>query len=237
MLSPGHAALPAAKRTIARATRTSSLCDPFLSVVPLTGAAISVLLPASAQTTVCSSDDTAARLDELQFDLGEGPCWQSLALHAPVFSGDLQNDEHAEWPMFAAALRSAPAIDPVGAMYAFPLFIGSLDIGAVDLYSTDARELTPVEITDGRALAEVVTWQVIRRMLGEDDDTGLGGSPNSRREVHQATGMILAQLDISAADAALLLKAHAFSTGRSVNDIAAEVIERRLTFITDEADR
>ncbi|CAN5256760.1 GAF domain-containing protein [soil metagenome] len=233
MLSPGHAALPEAKRTLARSTRTSSLCDPFLSVVPVTGAAISVLVPASAQTTVCSSDDTAAQLDELQFDLGEGPCWQSLALRSPVLSADLRNDPHGEWPMFAAAVRNAPVADDVGAMYAFPLFIGSLDIGAVDLYSHDARELTPVEIEDGRDLAKVVTWQVIRRMLGEYDDTGLGGEPHSRREVHQATGMVLAQLDISAADAAVLLKAHAFSTGRSVNDIAADVIERRLTFLTE----
>jgi len=119
-------------------------------------------------------------------------------------------------------------------MYAFPLYIGSLDIGAVDLYSQDARDLTPVEIEDGRDLAKVVTWQVIRRMLGAPDDSDLGDSPHSRREVHQATGMVLAQLDISAADAAMLLKAHAFSTGRSVNDIAADVIERRLTFVADE---
>lgn len=237
MLSPGHAALPEARRQIVRSTPTSSLCAPFLTVVPVTGAAISVLVPEMAQTTICSSNDTAARLDELQFDLGEGPCWQSLALRTPVIFADVQNDPHSEWPHFGAAVRRAPVADEVGSMYAFPLFIGSLDIGAVDLYSHDARELTPVEVEDGRDLATVVSWQVIRRMLSDFDETGLGNSPHSRREVHQATGMVLAQLDISAADAAMLLKAHAFTTGRSVNDIAADVIDRRLTFLTDEPNQ
>jgi hypothetical protein len=45
--------------------------------------------------------------------------------------------------------------------------------------------------------------------------------------------MILAQLDISAADAALLLRAHAFSSGRTVAEVASDVIERRIDFTAD----
>jgi hypothetical protein len=70
----------------------------------------------------------------------------------------------------------------------------------------------------------------LRRLLtlGPDD----GGPSRSRREVHQATGMILVQLGISADEASLLLRAHAFSSGRSVKEVANDVVERRLDFST-----
>jgi hypothetical protein len=61
------------------------------------------------------------------------------------------------------------------------------------------------------------------------------GSWNDRAEVHQATGMILAQLDVSAQDAFVRLRAHAFATGRPLADVARDVVARRLVF-TQEMD-
>lgn len=221
-----------ARQAIVRSDYRSNLCEPFLRVIPVSGMSISVLVPAMAQATVCASDTTAARLDELQFDLGEGPCWESLRLRLPVLNSDLPGDRRTEWPAFRAAiLHTSVAGAEVGAMFAFPLFIGSLDIGAVDLYSTHPRTLTPVEVDDASSLAEVVAWQVLRRMLADYDGHDVDDPAAwSRREVHQATGMVLAQLSITASDATILLKAHAFTTGRSVREIANDVIERRLIF-------
>jgi hypothetical protein len=54
--------------------RGTSLASPFVSVLPIAGAAVSVLSARIGQSTVSATDDTARRLDELQFDLGEGPC-------------------------------------------------------------------------------------------------------------------------------------------------------------------
>lgn len=204
----------------------TSLCDPFLSIVPVSGAAISFLGSVSAQSTICASDSMAAHLDELQFDLGEGPCWQAMNSRRPGIYDDIQSVNHPEWPAFAEAIRGGA----VGAMFAFPLTVGSLEIGAVDLYSTSPTGLTASQISHVSALAHLASWQVLRRILADQDDPDGGGSPYSRREVHQATGMIVAQLDISAADAALLLKAHAFSSGRSAREISHEVVERTLSF-------
>ncbi len=219
-------ALVDAKRALAFSFESgTNLCDPFLSVVPVTGAAVSVLAIPSAQSTVCASDGMAAHLDELQFDLGEGPCWEALAARRPALHGDLQGEDAPLWPAFSAAVRD----DEVGAMYAFPLVLGSLEIGAIDLYSTTSGRLTRGQVTDTVALTQVAAWQVLRRILA-DAETGEGGSASSRREIHQATGMVLAQLDIAAHDALLLLRAHAFSTGRSVREVANDVVERRLSF-------
>jgi len=50
---------------------------------------------------------------------------------------------------------------------------------------------------------------------------------------HQATGMVHAQMNISASDAALLLRAHAFSTGTSVREVASDIVARRIDFLKD----
>jgi len=227
----------AAKVAISSAHETrSNLCRPFLAIAPVTGVSVSVLAGSSGQSTVCSSDATSALLDEMQFDLGEGPCWQALSTRLPVLAPRVRVDENLVWPIFAQTLRSDPRNKNVQAIYAFPLVVGSLDIGAVDLYSTKQGDLTSSQVTQVLELAGLTAWQVLRRILSDgahgvegEDPTGAG----SRREVHQATGMVLAQMRISAADAVLLLSAHAFSTGRSMREVASDVVARRIDFSGD----
>jgi hypothetical protein len=214
--------------------RRTSLCAPFLAALPVHGAAVSLLAGTSGQSTVCSSDDVASRLDELQFDLGEGPCWDAMHTFAPVLRPRVTTDSDHEWPLFTSAVREDALVAGIGGVYAFPLFVGSLGIGAVDLYSTTSRPLEQSQVTDATELASIASWQVLRSIITDQVIDDLEGpTTNNRREVHQATGMVLAQLDISADEAALLLRAHAFASGRTVAEIANDVIERRLDFASD----
>jgi hypothetical protein len=210
--------------------RNSSLCSPFLDVLPVTGASLSILAGGLGQSTVCSSSPVAARLDELQFDLGEGPCWQALSTRRPVLALDLRGEPSAHWPIFAEAVRSDSETGQVEAMFAFPLVVGSLEIGALDLFSTTAGGLTDSEVADASALASIAAWQVLRGILNDRGPGEADQSAPSRREVHQATGMVLAQLNVSADDAALLIRAHAYASGRSVRAVATDIIERQLDF-------
>jgi hypothetical protein len=50
----------------------------------------------------------------------------------------------------------------------------------------------------------------------------------SRAEVSQASGMLLAQLEVEAAEALVRLRAHAYATGRSATDVARDILDRRL---------
>lgn len=225
-----------AKRAISTGMDASKLCLPFLSVVPATGASVSILAGSRGQSTLCASDSTAAHLDEIQFDLGEGPCWEAMSTHRPVLAPHLRSVSYPAWPMFTQAFRTDERYGSVEAMYAFPLVVGSLEIGAVDLYSSTAVELTGTQVKNAMELAGLAAWQVLRRILAEsssDTDDTEHGSFGSRREVHQATGMVLAQLSISADDAALLLRAHAFSTDRSVRDVASDVVSGLIDFSKD----
>ena len=51
-----------------------------------------------------------------------------------------------------------------------------------------------------------------------------------RVEVHQATGMVVAQLQISATIALARLRAHAFVHQRLPIDVCRDVVARRLVF-------
>jgi hypothetical protein len=205
------------------------LSGPFVTAFPIDGASISVLAGPERGLTVSASDAVAGRLDELQFDLGEGPCWTALAHRVPVLM--TARSGTADWPTFRAALAHDPLTAGVEVMHAFPLAIGALDIGAIDLYSGNAQPLSPELVSEASALADITAWRVLRTILQDDAQSYDGASIGyARREVHQATGMIIVQLGVSAEDAQLLLRAHAFAGGRTVRDVAVDVVERRLDF-------
>jgi len=207
-----------------------TLCSPFVELLPVDGASISVF-SLSGQSTICASDALAARSETLQFELGEGPHWEALRNGIPVLCPDLGDGSASEWPTFRETARSIG----IGSVFAFPMKMGAATVGIVDLYAT-----TPV-LLDAGMIAQTVTLAARtapaaahQAMYAANDELSVENelAPAMRREVHQATGMIQAQLDTTATDAFARLRAHAFVTGTSVDDIAREVVGRRLDFST-----
>jgi len=202
------------------------LCSPLRAAVSMPGAVVSTLGSPMGSETVCASTKLGARIDEIQIDLGEGPSWEALRTRLPVTASDLQVDGGALWPGTWAALRELD----VGALFAFPLFVSTLGIGSIALYSLTARELSDADIERMSRLAAIVSGTLLRRALNRldrpNDDSE--DEPYSRREVHQATGMVAARNRIGVDDALLILRGHAYAGGRSVRDVAADVIARRL---------
>ena len=194
----------------------------------VSGAVISTLGRPLGSQVVCATSDTAARIDEIQIDLGEGPSWQALRTRLPVLEADLRHVRGSAWPGALEALRKLD----IGALFAFPLFVGDLGVGSVDLYSHDPRQLSQSAVDDVAVLATVAARHLLRCALDELDhvEEGMTGGPYSRRDMHQAAGMIAVQLTIGVGDALLVLRARAFSTGRSVAEISLDVVARRLSF-------
>ncbi|MCS5732472.1 GAF and ANTAR domain-containing protein [Herbiconiux sp. CPCC 203386] len=176
--------------------------------------------------TVSASDGLAAELSEFQIDLGEGPCWDAYVTQSTVVVPDISDTAHSRWPLFLNAIATLD----VHAFYSFPLTIGAVNIGAVDLYSEAPDVLSAEQLTNALALARVTALDVLRYALEHRDDDAEDDGPHSRREVHQATGMVIAQMGVSATDALLLIRANAFASGRTVRETAAEITGRRITF-------
>ena len=202
--------------------------EAVLAVVSVTGAAISTLGGLLGSETISASDDTIARVDELQFDLGEGPCWDAIATGRPVLEPDLRRSPRSSWPAFSRALGDTE----VAALFAIPLSVGPLRIGAIDLYDVRPRPLEGDDLARAVAVAADVSRTVLRQAIEESglEEAPAAARPRSRRRIHQATGFVIAQLDVSADDAELLIRARAFAEGRTMLDIADDILARRRRF-------
>jgi hypothetical protein len=211
--------------------RQVNLSAPFASLFPVDGASVSTLGTFLGTGTVSASDTRAARIDEVQFDLGEGPCWDAMRTARPVLAADI-GEGADRWPAFIEAVRS----QGITSIFAFPLYLGPLRIGAIDLYSQTPTNFDAAASEQATRLAEHVSRRVLRMAVtAVRDGEDLHPSPFSRRIIHQATGMVVSQLDISAEDAVLVIKGHAFSEGLSMMEIARRLIDRDLTFSSPDS--
>jgi hypothetical protein len=204
-------------------------CRPFVEQLFVTGASISVIGRQMRRMTVCSSDSVAGRLEGLQFDLGEGPQWEVMKTGMPVLSADLSPRATASWPVFGdAAARLGAA-----ALFAFPLAMGAVTVGVISLYRTTPGALDARMLALARSLTNQVAGAAVKATICSAEAKvapEATGTATMRREVHQATGMILVQLEISATEAFSLLRGHAFASSRTMEDVATDVVARRLDF-------
>lgn len=206
--------------------------DPLLlafSTLPVDGVSISTLASRVGAETVGASTSDAGRWDEIQLDLGEGPIWQAVRTGVPVLEPDLARTAPAPWPTALLALRGAG----VGAVFAFPMHIGRMRIGTVGLYAGRPLDLPTRSVSAAAGLARTIAASALDRTVrrAEADRPGAEDPGEySRREIHQAVGMVAAQTGASPSDALLLLRASAFAAGRRVRDVAVDVLDRLIDF-------
>ena len=212
--------------------RIAELCVQMLGV---TGAGVSLVSDAGHREVICATDAVSQRIEDLQITLGEGPCIDTIHTAAPVLVADLHDiDDLAtwRWPTFMAAAAEAG----VRAVFAFPLRIGAIGMGALDMYRSRPGALDDDELSAALLAAEAAALALLGLVISSDGALGDGSDTGSNQpQVHQASGMVMMQLGVTIEQALLLLRARAFSTGRPLHDLAVDVIERRLRFSEEDA--
>jgi hypothetical protein len=137
------------------------------------------------------------------------------------------------WPAFAPA---AVAVG-VSAVFAFPLMMGAISVGALEIYRGREGALSAPELAEALLFADAALARVLDHLPGPDAIDGpdllSSGFEYHWAEVHQATGMISVQLDSDLTVAFLRLRAHAYLTGRRLSQVASDVVERRVRFDPD----
>ncbi len=210
------------------------ICQACVDGLDVDGASISLLTGSVSRATLYATDPIAELLEDLQFTLNEGACMQAATTGNPVLVPDLrESSEAARWPMFAAAVTEQ---SPVRALFALPLQWGAVNLGVLDLYRVTPGGLSDVQWRDAVAATDTAALM----MLGQRTDPGGGDgwldqALSHRAEVHQATGMVLVQLGVSATDALARLRSYAFVHQRLLIDVADDVVARRLVFTEDMA--
>ena len=215
----------------AQPRRISELCVEMLGV---TGAGISMVTKSGNHGVVCATDEVSAKIEDLQLTLGEGPCIDSVRDGSPVLISDLGavGDFSGErWPAFLEGAGAAG----VRAVFAFPLRIGAINVGAMDLYRDVPGDLAADELPAALMAADAAAHALLH--LDDTPDATITGTDFGavyHPQVHQATGMVQVQLGVSTNEAFVRLRARAFATDRSLVDLAGDVVDRRIRFSTED---
>ena len=209
------------------------ICAACVAGTDVDGAAISLLTGSMHRETLSATDVTGARLEDLQFSLGEGACVEAASTGLPVLVTDIHDRaDTARWPLFAAAVTEQTG---VRALFALPLQLGTINIGVLDLYRDTPGPLLAPELHDVAATVDAAVLLLLAARPRSERDDDAGGPPEAgwatdRVEVHQAIGMVLVQLSVPAEDAFARLRAYAFAHRLPLGDVAHDVVARRLVF-------
>jgi len=225
--------LAAAGQSPADGRGADKLCTACLVTLPVHRVGISVISGDGGHELLCASDDVAERMEWAQIALGEGPARDAFSTGGPVSTPDASLPD-PRWPLLARQAEAAQA----GPVYALPLQLGAIQVGVLSLYLKPGTRLNNRDFGDAIAVADLVTSLLLASGTtdGPDPLDYWWVQPPSSREIHQATGMVVAQLGVSARDAYALLQGYAFARGRGLDEVAAEVVHRRLRIDVDPED-
>ena len=205
------------------------LCRFAVDEMALSGCALVLMSGAESASWLAGAGRHARTVTGLQMELGEGPCLDAYASGIPVLLPDLTAEGANRWPTFAAAAVAAG----VHAEFSLPLTVGPGGIGTLDLCRDRPGMLTGEHLADALVAADIARDAVLYQQYapGVPDLAELLDTVGTDRTViHQATGMIAAQLDDTIANALARLRAAAFASGRPMYEIAQDVVERRVRF-------
>lgn len=205
------------------------LCEGCAEIMAMTGAGIMLMSGDVPRGSVCSSNAVSALIEDLQYTLGEGPCVDAYEHDQAVIEPDLAAAGVSRWVAFTPGAVEAGA----RAVFGFPLRVGAVRIGALNLYRDRPGPLDDDQHADALVLAGVAARAVLGMqagappgMLGAELDAG----SDFRSVVHQASGMVSAQLEVSVGEALVRVRAYAFAHDRPLGAVAEDVVARRLRF-------
>ncbi|BBY95703.1 GAF domain-containing protein [Mycobacterium gallinarum] len=213
------------------------LCEACVVLFDVDAAAISLVFDGANTGTLGSSGEHARTYDELQFLLGEGPCLESVARRAPVLALDLADPDDVRWPVYGPAMVDLQ----IRGVFAMPVVVAGEYVGALDLFRTQPGGLEDEQLTGAVVAAELAGIPLLDLLDADLQAAAADPASNvwaelhtlSRAEVSQATGMLVAQLEVDPAEALLRLRAHAYATGRSATDVARDILDRKLRLEAD----
>ncbi len=216
------------------------ICRACAAVVEADGAAIT-LVPASPERVVlCATDPIAARIEDVQEVVAEGPSNHAFTHNQAIeyIVAGAEVGQAGQWDRFAGNVHDL--LGPV-TVRAVPIRPGRRNsdevLGVLMLYRRGARPMDP-QADAIQVLADAVGAALIRDPggLGQPAELEDGGPWSRRAPIHQATGMLVAQLRLTPLDALVLMRAHAYAHDQSLDEVAGLILSRELDFTRIDPD-
>ena len=136
---------------------TKRLCRVCAEVTAVTGAGIMLMSGDVPRGSVCTTDAVSAVIEQLQYELGEGPCVDAYRHDRPVLEPGLAQPATPRWLAF-----TGPALARgVRAVFGFPLQVGAVRLGALNLYRDRPGPLDDEQHADALVMADVAAQAVL----------------------------------------------------------------------------
>lgn len=199
------------------------LCVSASAVLGAEGGAITVAYTSEDRVTLCATDEPAERLEDLQDVLAQGP-GPTAYLTGRQTQAALGTGGDERWPEFDRIASEAFGRMDVRAIPMRP-HLAVLGVLTCHLPENAGRTFNE---SAAQFLADAVAVALLQDPAAYTMDPE--GPWASRAKIHQATGMVVAQLGLRTADALALLRAHAFAHDVSLEQVAVSVVRRELDF-------
>jgi len=168
------------------------------------------------------SNPLVREIEEMECQIGEGPCLDAITQHPTFESPDLR-DQHARWPTFTAR-----AIDAgIHSMLAFRLFAADNTLGALDLYCNRPGAFDEAAHAFGTVFAAHAALALAGAQLHEQDLLNAGGlrtALEARDVIGQAKGILMATRHIDGDAAFELLRTTSNTLNMKLRTIADHVV-------------
>jgi transcriptional regulator with GAF, ATPase, and Fis domain len=172
------------------------------------------LITGKSVTTAAASDELPVRIDQVQYEAGEGPCLDAARLHETVRCDDLRAE--VRWPRFAQEAISLGVLS----VLSFQLFAGDDSFGALNLYAPDASAFGPDSESNGILLAS----HAALAMASARTQEGLLTAMDSREMIGQAKGILMERYKITGVEAFGLLVASSQAVNRKLRGVAEHLV-------------
>ena len=134
----------------------------IVQVLPVSAAGVTLIEPGLAPRYVAASDTSALAFEQLQTELGEGPC--VVAYHSGVAVAVPNLGADSRFPTFAARARE----QGLRAVFTFPMRHGDHRLGALDLYRTTRGPMSTKAMAAAQTLADVAAAYVLNAQARVD---------------------------------------------------------------------
>jgi GAF domain-containing protein len=192
------------------------------------------LARAPRPVTVACTSSLAARADERQYDVDDGPCLQAMREGVVVRVDDMPAE--IRWGPYPALAAQAG----VRSSLSLPLVVEERSHGALNLYSTVPDAFGgDDEKTAGRWAAQAAGALAVALRIADGDDQvdALRGGLDTRTTIGQAVGLLMAQERCSAQQAFTLLKHSSQRRNVKLRDVAASLVAAFEADLPEAPDR
>jgi GAF domain-containing protein len=168
--------------------------------------------------TRVSSDDFVRRANELQHELGEGPCLSVRKDQDTMIVVDLTTEER--WPVWAPKVHHEFG---ASSMMSLLVYTDKDSCGALSLYAVGGRF-----DVDDVAVAQALAGHLALSMSAEREIDQLGMAIISRLVIGRAEGILMERLDVNADQAFDYLRRISSQTNRKLVAVASDIARTRM---------